>query len=276
MEEQKLFPIGQVAKMYHLSVGTLRHYEQEHLLKPAYVNPQTGYRYYGVRQFEQLTSIRYLRMLGLPLEEISAYLQNREIPVITEKLKRQKELIDLKKEELDRIERKIDHRIAQIQDALQSELDQFQCKRLPACRMVWMEDAIRWESYLSLEHSIRRLEARQKTPLTFQGKVGMGISRERLLEGRYDQYDRVFLLLDEEDDYEGTVEELPEGWYAVVRFRGSHGNSPQYYAKMMAYLREQNLSVTGFSREVALIDNSITSDTEQFVTEIAIPVERTK
>ena len=76
MSDAELFQIGEVAKMYHLSVGTLRHYEQAGLLKPEYTDPNSGYRYYSVRQFERLTNIRYLRALGLPLDEIAAYLQN--------------------------------------------------------------------------------------------------------------------------------------------------------------------------------------------------------
>ena len=54
MSDQELFRIGEVAKMYHMSVGTLRHYEQMGLLQPEYTDPATGYRYYSVPQFEQL------------------------------------------------------------------------------------------------------------------------------------------------------------------------------------------------------------------------------
>ena len=54
MSEQELFRIGEAAKMYHMSVGTLRYYEQMRLLQPEYTDPATGYRYYSVRQFEQL------------------------------------------------------------------------------------------------------------------------------------------------------------------------------------------------------------------------------
>lgn len=54
MSDQELFRIGEVAKMYHMSVGTLRHYEQMGLLQPEYTDPATGYRYCSVRQFEQL------------------------------------------------------------------------------------------------------------------------------------------------------------------------------------------------------------------------------
>ena len=44
MEETKLFKIGEVAKMLHVSMGTLRHYEQAGLLTPEYVDRKTGYR----------------------------------------------------------------------------------------------------------------------------------------------------------------------------------------------------------------------------------------
>lgn len=67
MADKQLFKIGEVARMYHLSLGILRHYEKEGLLAPEYTDPETGYRYYSTRQFEVLNTIRYLRMLDLPL-----------------------------------------------------------------------------------------------------------------------------------------------------------------------------------------------------------------
>ena len=47
----KLLQIGEVAKMFHISVGTLRHYENAGLLPPEYIDSKTGYRYYGAKQF---------------------------------------------------------------------------------------------------------------------------------------------------------------------------------------------------------------------------------
>lgn len=272
MAEKELFQIGDVAKMYHLSVGTLRHYEQIGLLLPEKVDPRTGYRYYGVRQFELLNNIRYLRALEMPLEEITAYMQNRDVDSIEEKLLHQKELIARKKQELDQMERKIDNRLAQIADTKKSKLDVVQLVELPAFRVVGIRDSIRFDSYLWLEKSLRRLQENQKTPLIFQGKVGAGVSKEHLLAGEYKSYDLVFLLLDKEDDYEGRVETVPAGSYVTVRYHGSHGEAEPYYAKMMAYIRANGLDVTGFSQELALIDNSISTNPESYITEIRIPV----
>ena len=103
MEDKKLFLIGEVAKMFHISMGTLRHYEQAALLEPEYTDPDTGYRYYGPRQFELLNTIRYLRVLDFPLSLIKAFLDNRDTEIIEEKLVHQKEVIQRKQRELERL-----------------------------------------------------------------------------------------------------------------------------------------------------------------------------
>lgn len=52
MAEAKLFSIGEVAKLFHVSVSSLRHYEAAGLLQPEYISPDSGYRHYSTRQFE--------------------------------------------------------------------------------------------------------------------------------------------------------------------------------------------------------------------------------
>ena len=86
----KLLPIGAVAKQFHLSVSTLRHYEDLGLVIPERVDSETGYRYYGPRQFEILNTIRYLRALDMPLPEIADFLRNRDVDRMEEKLRQQK------------------------------------------------------------------------------------------------------------------------------------------------------------------------------------------
>ncbi len=45
---------------------------------------------------------------------------------------------------------------------------------------------------------------------------------EKLLNGEYNKYDKVFLLLDKEDVYSGPVEEIPEETCVTLRFCGGH------------------------------------------------------
>lgn len=268
----RLFRIGKVAGMFNVSLGTLRHYERCGLLEPEYVDPRTGYRYYGVKQFEVLNTIRYLRVLDMPLTQIAEFLHNRDVHVIEDKLVAQKALIERKQHELEMVSRKIDHRLERLRDAEHSGFDVIRITRQPVCRIVWIRDSPKVDSYLGLEYSIRKLEQHQKDSLVFLGKVGVGISKESLERGRYTDYGLVFLLLDDEDEYQGDTMVLPETDCVRIRFRGSHGDAPDRYRKLMRYIAGRGLEITGFSREITLVDEGLTSDPAQFVTEICIPV----
>ena len=90
MKEQ-LLSIGKMAEINGVSIPTLRLYDKNGLLKPAYIDPDSGYRYYSTRQFECLNTIRYLRELDIPLEQIGQFIENRQIDGICELLLQQKE-----------------------------------------------------------------------------------------------------------------------------------------------------------------------------------------
>jgi MerR HTH family regulatory protein len=72
-----LLPIGRFAKATRLSVKALRHYDELGLLRPAFVDPSSGYRYYRPAQANQAEAIRVLRSVDMPLEEIAALCPTR-------------------------------------------------------------------------------------------------------------------------------------------------------------------------------------------------------
>ena len=135
MERKNLFPIGEVSKLFHISVSSLRHYERIGLLTPAYISPDSGYRYYNTEQFEVLNTIRYLRVLDMPLSEIEDFLKNRDIDCIEEKLRQQKETVLKKQQELERIQQKIDNRLNWLLDAQNTPLNTASLVQLPPCRV---------------------------------------------------------------------------------------------------------------------------------------------
>lgn len=272
MDRPEWFSIGKIAKMFHLSVSSLRHYEAMGLLTPEYVDPESGYRYYSTGQFEVLNTIRYLRALDMPLQEIADFMQNRDVERIEEKLCQQKQVVVEKQRALKCIERKIDHRLRQIADAKESVFDTISVVRKNACRIVWVKDSLKIRRTSDIEAPLKKLEQEQAEALVFLGKVGVGISKEHLCEGDYAQYDGIFLMLDAEDQFSGDTQILPETDCVSVRFRGSHVEAPEQYRKLMAYIAEHQLTVSGFSREITMIDYGLTENTEKFVTEISIPV----
>lgn len=272
MEPIKLFSIGDVAKLFHLSVSSLRHYEAAGLLQPEWVDPQTGYRYYSTRQFEVLNTIRYLRALDMPLPEIADFLRDRDVGRMEEKLRLQRETVIRKQQELRRIERKIENRLQQLHTAQTCPLDTVELVEAAACRIVWMESSMKIEGYLDMETWIRKLDSSDVEAVVFLGKVGVSLSGEHLRQGRYTPYDGVFLVLDEEDNYNGEVQQLPQALCVRIRFRGSHAQAPEQYEKLTAYIAAHQMEVAGFSREITMIDYGLTNDLQKFITEISIPV----
>lgn len=71
---EDLIPIGQFATASRLSPKALRLYDENRLLRPARVDPDSGYRYYRAEQLRTATTIRLLRACGMPLAEIRAFL----------------------------------------------------------------------------------------------------------------------------------------------------------------------------------------------------------
>lgn len=273
MNREELFSIGDISRLFGLSAGTLRHYETLGLVSPEAVDAETGYRYYSVRQFEPLNTVRYLRMLDMPLTEIREFLDNRDIGVIREKLLHQLAETEKKQRELENIKRKIDRRIADLDDACGSDLDAVTFSVQPPCRMAITQRKMTIKSGLDLERPIRDIARLLPSEAVFLGKVGVGISAEKLNERRFGEYDCVFIMLDDEDGYGGEMLSLPECRCASVRYGGSHAEAPAYYARLMRFIDENGLSPVGFSREITLIDSGLTTDASKYVTEICVPVE---
>jgi DNA-binding transcriptional MerR regulator len=65
-----MLKIGEFSALARISVRTLRHYDEIGLLPPARLDPDSGYRYYSVRQLPRLHRILVLRDLGFPLDRI--------------------------------------------------------------------------------------------------------------------------------------------------------------------------------------------------------------
>ncbi|MGX9890592.1 MerR family transcriptional regulator [Streptomyces sp. NPDC002276] len=65
-----MLTIGAFARACRLSPKALRLYDELELLRPARVDPDTGYRYYAVEQLERARLVAWLRRLGMPLASI--------------------------------------------------------------------------------------------------------------------------------------------------------------------------------------------------------------
>ncbi|MET9272870.1 MerR family transcriptional regulator [Kribbella sp. NPDC003557] len=66
-----MFAIGEFARHGRVSIRMLRHYDAIGLLRPAYVDPATGYRSYTAAQLADLNRIVALKDLGFSLDQVA-------------------------------------------------------------------------------------------------------------------------------------------------------------------------------------------------------------
>ncbi|MFB6527343.1 MerR family transcriptional regulator [Streptomyces sp. NPDC056399] len=72
-----MFTIGDFARHGRVSVRMLRHYDAIGLLRPARVDPHTGYRFYTAEQLALLNRVIALKDLGFTLEQVGAILDEK-------------------------------------------------------------------------------------------------------------------------------------------------------------------------------------------------------
>lgn len=66
----KYLRIGDFSNVVGISVKTIRFYEEKGLIKPAYIDKYTGYRYCDEKNIEQILMILQYKNMGFTLEEI--------------------------------------------------------------------------------------------------------------------------------------------------------------------------------------------------------------
>lgn len=108
--------IGQMAKLNHTTLATLRHYDKVGILSPVYVNPETGYRYYDVQQCLVFHMIQHHKALNMSLKEIKEILRRNDYDFLEQIYKKKLDEVnqalaefEFRKEELERMMKGADH-----------------------------------------------------------------------------------------------------------------------------------------------------------------------
>jgi len=267
---KKYFTIGEFSRLLDIKIATLRYYDEIGLLRPAFTDESNNYRYYSTEQFERLNSIKYLRALDLPINELLDFFDYREIDTLIEMLKKQKAEIARKKRELEIIEKKINRRLERIDDAVNTALDTISEVKLPEMRAAYL----RHDYVLGDDIEFPISELRTMFGINrdiFLGKIGISISSSNIKSENFNQYSGIFMLIEEEDKIEAPTITFPSRNYLRIRFKGTHIDAAYYYKKLLSYMKKKHYKLIGDSIEITLIDYGITNDLDKYVTEILLP-----
>ena len=267
-----LIKIGEMARLFGLNIRTLRYYDEIGILKAAYTDEKTGYRYYSIEQFEQLNVIRYFRAQGMSLDTIGEIMEHRDPKKIQNQLKKQHSLVEQQIQELQLRKIRLQNRIDQIERMMDPErLHSLQICELPERPAASINMRLRGDT--ELEMHLRSLEHKNAlAPSFFLGKVGLSMSLRDLQNWKLEHYQRLFCLIEPGETEKEPTYILPAGLWAKWRFRGHHVDAPATYRYILELLREKGLKPVGDAAEFALLDAGLTDNQEEYTTEIQIPV----
>lgn len=245
---KNLLPIGEMASLNHVTVAALRLYADKGLLKPAAVNPHTGYRYYDIKQSGRLDLIKTLKSLGMSLEEIKVILDRREPEEIEAVLKEKRQSIDRDLHHLQLQEAAVDH-------CLQA-LERYRCA--PPEGTLTLEfieertiyaipssiDFYAYEGIDMYERSLNLLRdnlATNQLPSLNYFNIGTTVDAEDFTAGRL-KAKEIFAFV--QPEFPAETEKLPRGMYACTYANG-YRQEPCNAEKLRQWCQDSSYIVAG-------------------------------
>lgn len=246
-----MLTIGRMAKLNNVSEQALRLYDRIGLLKPEYVDEQTGYRYYNINQCARLDMIQYMKELGMSLKQIKEHLDRQDINVIQDVLKRQKQLIDKKIEELNQKKKAIIRSIENYNRYATSPREGLVViEQLPQRKIYCYTCGINIYEYEldTYEYILRELKNHillHDLPMVYFCNVG-SIIRKKMFEERKLTSNEIFLFVDDDFKTDSGIEVIPPGIFACVYFDGFSFYKEKKYANMLfEYIKQNNYRIAG-------------------------------
>ena len=272
--KEKLLSITELAKLRQVTSETLRYYDRIGLITPDYVDPQTRYRYYSIRQYEKLGTIKELRQLGMSIHDITDYFSGRNLRKSHQLLLHQLELLEeeiRKQQLLSEILRRKLHFLSEITPP--PPVDKVFCRAFPQRYMITFGEPAGG----SREHAFAftRLERYldEVAPILASDRIGV-YADWHLLEPSDDYIPAVPMIFVERDAIESEHKRtIPPGDYLCMNYR--RGELERYhpsFARLHTYMAEHGWVLNGMIFQFYKIDVTLTSDPDETLMEIQVPV----
>lgn len=279
MARRMTFHVGEFAKMTGVNKRTLHYYDSEGIFSPDSVEPN-GYRAYSSRQFYPFYMIRMFRDMGLDLSEIKEYMQGRTPAKFAKLLAEQEAWLDQEMAKLRRMKQIVANQRQILLQAGQVRLDTVEEADLPQQSMVIsanLRSLFLAEDWDGVEeafatHMRQAIESEVLTGYTFGAMVDqkdfMRPGYEQVVSYFYVATDKKWRSLPKEHRYL-----RPAGHYVWIYFAGDYMNTTASYERLRAYMAEHGLVPAGPSFEESLLEDMSTSNVQDFITRIAVPVQ---
>lgn len=264
--EKKLYSIGEISKISGLSHKALRHYDEHEVLKPDYVNPNNGYRYYSEYQILKLQNIVSLKNSGFTLEEIKRKFDEKNNRDMKNFLKQYKnKIIEMDNKILELKENKKKLQLI-VDEFSYNEVDKIILKNFAIRHSYNLDEIGNSKLNISFIDIYNIIESSVNCGNAYLGKSMC------LKELKETPNEKSSFLLFKEKEFLEKVDTIPMGEYITIRYRGS--NRKKALEKIIEYIDENNISVLGIVYEIEIINSFLTQNKHEYITEIQIPIDK--
>lgn len=284
---QNKLSIGEMAKLRNVTVDTLRHYDKIGLLKPHYIDPDSGYRYYSIYQYEVLGTIKELRRLGFSLEEIKQFLTNRNVKKSVQLLQQSLANIEKKIKELQDIHAIMTARLNHIEHFKSSYKDSdIIIKRFEEREYIQLDRPVSWANKENLYFGLLELEKMigGSIPVLASNKFGDFIKKEYFDEFRQasdfssnlsNYQSQLFILVqDEEPVRPQPTKKLEKGLYLCSYYGGLvREKMLARLKKLLYYCDAHGYEIIGDAVRIMQVDISLTDQYDEAYYELQIPIQ---
>lgn len=276
--ESDLIPIGKMARYNHITIATLRLYDKLGLLKPHYVDPDSGYRYYSLYQNARLDMITYMKELGMSLVEIAGVLKQEDITLIEEILARKNEQIHEEIRQLrfrhEAVERAIEsierYRKSPSTGTISLEyIDRRQILSIPCPENFYIQGIGSYERCLArLRHVMREAKLLQVHSYI----VGTSIRREDFAGRRLLPYEIFAFLGRDTSKVQENARIVDSGMYACI-YADNFDQEERSALALLDFCREQGYSISGdYICEVMTEFNVFAKEQRSMFLRLQVPV----
>lgn len=264
-----LYQIHELAKLFGLHPDTLRYYEEKGLLHPE--RRENGYRVYRIRDICTLNIVRAQRELGVPVEEIGAYLERRSVAETLSFLDRQEGLLERKMAELEAVREENRDRRARLIRYRGVEAGVVTVRTLAERPCVLLQEDVILEK--EIDFLLKKLEKRHSNTIKIMGRQTMGalLDQSAMRPGDYKHFASVFFLTGPGQERDTA---LPAGEYARLFYRGSYERLEEHCQTLFRGAAALGLEPDGAPLELYRIDAHDTDLEEEYLTELQVKVKR--
>ena len=271
---QDLFSIGELARYQKISKQTLIFYDKIGLFRPAWVDPDNGYRYYSASQIDDLDTILIMKKIGFSLAEIRAHMERYDLDSSLALFRRQLDVIDQKIQELRMIRSRVQSRCSQMESALD------RCRRDQDIQLEQAGEQDLFCCPVEPPYSLREISIatkacfsgafQQKLPVFFQ--CGVTVPLERIQAERYTEASEAFLPVEGPCQNPG-IRRLAPGLRACIYHVGDYPSIGRSYRRLLDWCQAQGLRIVSDSYEFCINDYLTSGDKSEYITKIAFYVE---